>query len=49
MRMIHKQLIVTRTPSSHSFEINLRYNQNTLEQTVLAVIAWTGLATCCIR
>jgi hypothetical protein len=34
----------TRTPSSHSFEINLRYNQNTLEQTVLAIIAWTGLA-----
>jgi hypothetical protein len=34
----------TRTPSSHSFEINLRYNQNTVEQTVLAVIAWTGLA-----
>jgi len=34
----------TRTPSSPSFEINLRYNQNTLEQTVLAAIAWTGLA-----
>ncbi|MEO8115589.1 MAG: hypothetical protein ABI655_14475 [Phenylobacterium sp.] len=27
-----------------SFEINLRYNQNTLEQTVLAAVAWTGLA-----
>jgi hypothetical protein len=25
-------------------EINLRYNLNTLEQTVLAAIAWTGLA-----
>lgn len=25
-------------------EINLRYNRNTLEQTVLAAIAWTGLA-----
>jgi hypothetical protein len=25
-------------------EINLRYNTNTLEQTVLAAIAWTGLA-----
>ncbi|THD61999.1 MAPEG family protein [Phenylobacterium sp.] len=25
-------------------EINLRYNQNTLEQTVLAAVAWTGLA-----
>jgi hypothetical protein len=35
----------TRTPRSHSLEINLRYNQNTLEQTVLAAIAWTGLAT----
>ena len=27
-----------------AFEINLRYNTNTLEQTVLAAIAWTGLA-----
>jgi hypothetical protein len=27
-----------------AFEINLRYNLNTLEQTVLAAIAWTGLA-----
>jgi hypothetical protein len=27
-----------------AFEINLRYNKNTLEQTVLAAIAWTGLA-----
>jgi hypothetical protein len=34
----------TRTPKSHSLEINLRYNQNTLEQTVLAAIAWAGLA-----
>jgi hypothetical protein len=25
-------------------EVNLRYNLNTLEQTVLAAIAWTGLA-----
>lgn len=25
-------------------DINLRYNQNTLEQTVLAAVAWTGLA-----
>jgi hypothetical protein len=25
-------------------DINLRYNRNTLEQTVLAAIAWTGLA-----
>jgi len=34
----------TRTPKSHSLEINLRYNLNTLEQTVLAAIAWVGLA-----
>jgi hypothetical protein len=34
----------TRTPSSRSLEINLRYNQNTVEQTVLACIAWAGLA-----
>ncbi len=29
---------------SHSLEINLRYNQNTLEQLVLACIAWAGLS-----
>ncbi len=34
----------TRTPASHSLEINLRYNQITLEQLVLAAIGWTGLA-----
>jgi hypothetical protein len=34
----------TRTPASPSLEINLRYNQNTLEQAVLACIAWTNLA-----
>ena len=34
----------TRTPTSRSLQINLRYNQNTLEQTVIACIAWTGLA-----
>jgi hypothetical protein len=34
----------TRTPQSHGLEINLRYNQNTLEQTMLAAIAWTALA-----
>jgi hypothetical protein len=34
----------TRTPASRSLEINLRYNQNTLEQTVLACVAWAGLA-----
>ena len=27
-----------------ALEINLRYNQNTLEQVVLAAAAWTGLA-----
>ena len=34
----------TRAPKSHYLEITLRYNQNTLEQTVLAAIAWLGLA-----
>src|ERR1700760_2184267 len=34
----------TRTPANRALEINLRYNQNTLEQTVLAAIAWAGLA-----
>ncbi|HWE47944.1 MAG TPA: hypothetical protein VG407_18140 [Caulobacteraceae bacterium] len=34
----------TRTPASNALEINLRYNQNTLEQVVLAAIAWSGLA-----
>lgn len=34
----------TRTPSSHSLEINLRYNQNTVEQTVLAAIVWCALS-----
>ena len=34
----------SRAPESRALEINLRYNQNTLEQTVLAAIAWTGLA-----
>jgi hypothetical protein len=29
---------------SPSLEINFRYNQNTLEQTVLAAVAWSGLA-----
>jgi hypothetical protein len=33
-----------RHVENDSFEINLRYNQNTLEQLVLAAIAWTGLA-----
>jgi hypothetical protein len=34
----------TRTPKSRSLEINLRYNQNTIEQTLIAAIAWMGLA-----
>ena len=34
----------TRTPKSHALEIALRYNRNTVEQTLLAVIAWLGLA-----
>ncbi|HEY5337241.1 MAG TPA: MAPEG family protein [Rhizomicrobium sp.] len=33
-----------RDPSNHGFEINLRQNTNTLEQVVLAAIAWSGLA-----
>lgn len=33
----------SRAPESHSLEINLRYNQNTLEQAVLAAAAWAGL------
>jgi hypothetical protein len=32
------------TSQNHLLEITLRYNQNTLEQTVLASIAWAGLA-----
>jgi hypothetical protein len=31
-------------PAGSAFDINLRYNLNTLEQTVLAAVAWTGLA-----
>jgi hypothetical protein len=34
----------TRTPANRGLEIGLRYNQNTLEQTLLAAIAWLGLA-----
>lgn len=33
-----------RTLQSRLIEITLRYNLNTLEQTVLAAIAWAGLA-----
>ena len=34
----------TPAPSDWSLEVNLRYNRNTLEQTVLAAIAWAALA-----
>jgi hypothetical protein len=34
----------TRAPSARSLEITLRYNQNTIEQTILAAVAWLGLA-----
>ena len=33
-----------RHVDSNVFEINLRYNHNTLEQVILAAVAWTGLA-----
>jgi hypothetical protein len=33
----------SRTPAHHAFEITLRYNQNTIEQLVLAAIAWAGV------
>lgn len=35
----------SRTPAAHGLEVNLRYNLNTLEQIVLAAIAWAGLAS----
>ena len=35
----------TRTPRDPGLEINLRYNLNTLEQLVLAAVAWLALAT----
>ena len=34
----------TRAPVNYAMEINLRYNTNTLEQALLAAIAWTALA-----
>ena len=34
----------TRAPVNRGLEITLRYNQNTLEQLMLAAIAWTGIA-----
>ena len=32
-----------RKVENWAFEVNLRYNQNTLEQLALAAVAWTGL------
>jgi hypothetical protein len=40
----HDAVDGTRAPASAALEINLRYNQNTLEQSVLAAAAWSGLA-----
>jgi MAPEG family len=34
----------TRSPASHSLEINLRYNQNTIEQVILASVGWLALS-----
>jgi hypothetical protein len=44
-RFLRADFIDGQRPSAPGFmEINLRYNQNTLEQAVLAAVAWTGLA-----
>jgi hypothetical protein len=44
-RFFSEEAVDGGAPASRgAFEINLRYNMNTLEQTVLAAIAWTGLA-----
>ena len=44
-RFVREYFIDGQRPTRPGFmEINLRYNTNTLEQTVLAAIAWTGLA-----
>jgi hypothetical protein len=34
----------SRAPTSRTLEISLRYNRNTLEQLILAAIAWMSLA-----
>jgi hypothetical protein len=39
-----RRCLPTMSPLRHSLEINLRYNQNTLEQTVLAAIAWINIS-----
>lgn len=43
---LHGPFLDTALPADESatLDINLRYNRNTLEQTVLAAVAWTGLA-----
>jgi hypothetical protein len=44
-RFLRADLIDGDRPARPGFmDINLRYNLNTLEQTVLAAIAWTGLS-----
>lgn len=49
-RFLRKDFIDGKRPAASTsdkpgfMEINLRYNLNTLEQAVLAAIAWTGLA-----
>jgi len=43
-RFIGDAIDGTRSPLRHSLEINLRYNQNTLEQALLAAIAWINLS-----
>ena len=44
-RFLRADLIDGGAPQQPGWaEINLRYNLNTLEQTVLAAIAWTGLS-----
>jgi hypothetical protein len=39
----------TQTPENRSLEITLRYNQNTLEQLLLAAIAWAGVGLTAAR
>lgn len=44
-RFLRADMIDGGRPERPGFaEINLRYNKNTLEQTALAAVAWTGLA-----
>jgi len=42
--IVHEAMDGSRAPSSRTLEINLRYNRNTLEQLMLAAIAWMSLA-----